>query len=162
MSKDRDTENIRLKIRSWLIEQGYSIQPKDDPASKWGLIALEYGKQEFGFFVGVFSPHTIQLALTLPVDDFQAKLDALPAQARHEFLYDLRIALIAFDVNFNIPNGSFSELEFGTGVFVEGLTRAGFFQAVGELRKAILLTAMMLERKFGPGISPVQFSGRIH
>src|SRR5688500_15951654 len=101
MSTEQTTAN---RIRAWLLDQKYLVQDSGEQDKAFVLIANESTDTGFGFGISqeVGKPRVIALALTLPFDSYKPLLSDKPEE-RYSFLRELRLKIIQFDVEFNLP-----------------------------------------------------------
>jgi hypothetical protein len=147
------------RIRAWLLDEKYSVQDGGEEDKTFVLIANESTDTGFGFGISqeVGKPRVIALALTLPFDRYQPLLSDKPEE-RYSFLRELRLQLIQFDVEFNLPL-DFTSVMIAKHIYLDGLTEDSFWRHVHEMRRAMLVVIWTLERKFSiPFSDPDSFN----
>jgi hypothetical protein len=147
------------RIRAWLLDQKYSVADTSEQGKAFVLIANESHETGFGFGVSqeIGKPRVVALALTLPLDIYQQHLSGNP-QERYTFLRELRLKLIEFDVEFNLPL-DFTSVMIAKHIYLDGLNEDSFWRHVHEVRRAMLAIVWMLEQKFSiPFSDPRSFN----
>jgi len=156
MSTEQTTAN---RIRAWLLDQKYLVQDSGEQGKAFVLIANESTDTGFGFGISqeVGKPRVISLALTLPFDSYKPLLSDKPEE-RYSFLRELRLKIIQFDVEFNLPL-DFTSVMIAKHVYLDGLTEDSFWRHVHEMRRAMLVVIWTLEQKFSiPFSDPNSFN----
>ena len=145
MSNENRTSD---RIRAWLQEGNYSAQDSSEQGKVFVIIANELSGTGFGFGVrqDLGKPRVIALALTIPFDSYREHLSGEP-EKRYSFLRDLRLKLIEFDVEFNLPP-EFTFVTIAKRIYLDGLSEDSFWRHVHELRRAMLLVVWSLEQQF--------------
>ena len=152
-------ETTAGRIRTWLLDQKYSVQDSSEQDKAFVLLANESSDTGFGFGVSqeVGKPRVVALALTLPFDRYQSLLSDKPEE-RYSFLRELRLKLIQFDVEFNLPL-DFNSVMIAKHIYMDGLTEDSFWRHVHEMRRAMLVVIWTLEQKFSiPFSDPSSFN----
>jgi len=155
----RTEQTTANRIRAWLLDQNYSVHDSSEQDKAFVLVANESSDTGFGFGISqeAGKPRVIALALTLPFDRYQPHLSGKPEE-RYSFLRELRLKLIQFDVEFNLPL-DFSSVMIAKHIYLDGLTEDSFWRHAHEMRRAMLLVIWTLEQKFSiPFSDPNSFN----
>ena len=156
MSNEEKTSDL---IRAWLLDQNYSVKENHEENKAFVLLAHESSDTGFGFGVSqeTGKPRVVALALTLPFDTYRENLSGNPEE-RYRFLRELRLKLIHFDVQFNLPL-DFTSVMIAKHIYSDGLTEDSFWRHVHELRRAMFLVIWTLEQEFSiPFSDPGSFN----
>jgi len=144
-SDERKTAEL---VRGWLLDQNYSVEVRPETNKAFVFVTQESSDTGFGFGVSqeIGKPKVVALALTLPFDTYREHLSGRP-EDRYRFLRELRLKLIGFDVEFNLPL-DFTSVMIAKHIYLDGLTEDSFWRHVHELRRAMFLVIWTLEQEF--------------
>jgi hypothetical protein len=147
---DRIPENfaaVRSTIKDWLVEAEVRYTPLKLSNSVWGYSA-ENDDQVFMVYQMSGQPEKLMVALIADLSDYEQLISKLSAQDRRALLFEIRFALLAVDVEFNIPNDELKAIQVERQIFLEdGLTRTVFWDKVYNIHKAMLAILWAVERR---------------
>lgn len=130
----------------WITEQQYRFTPVKHTGWVW---SYAFKKDGFGFSIYQKNgrPESLFVAVNAELDDYRQRIDALSELDRAGLLFDLRFALLNFDVEFDIPKNELKTVNISWQIFAESLTRAEFWRVAFQIQKALLATMWTLERR---------------
>ena len=140
---------IKEKIRTWLMEDGWSLRIEPSKDAIWAFVAEDGGKRKIvvGQTVGREDNVIIQAAVDVD-DEIRNKLAQLPEDERNNFLWDLRFELIRTNLEFSGIQIPLKRIEVIERLFLDALTKDAFLQKASEVRKGVLIVLWMVARKF--------------
>lgn len=142
-------ERIRETVRGFLLEDQWQLGDVSGPDLAWGHLATD--RQGRKLVIAQRTGRTDEIVLQANVnvhETTRAKLQALIPEDRKGFLWDLRLALLQMNVEFNGLNDDPQNIRVVSRIFFDGMSKDVFFQRLSEVRKALLTVLWMLNRKF--------------
>jgi len=142
-------ERIRETVRGFLIEDQWRLGELSGPDLVWGHLASD--RQGRKLVIGQRRDRTDEVLLQARVsvhENTRAQLKALIPEDRKGFLWDMRMALLQMNVDFNGITDDPTNIRVMTRIFFDGMSKDVFFQRLSEVRRALLTILWMLNRKF--------------
>ena len=157
-TEDQDLEERRLQIQEWLAEDRWKVRKDTSDDAVWLLVAEDDAGRKImlGQMKGFPDLVVIQADLTIGEND-QQSLSRLDASERDEFLWDLRLALLRFGVEFNGISDPLQRVALTHRIYEDGLTKDRLMGRVLKIKDALVLTVWMLQRKLAQ--QPQQVEG---
>lgn len=149
MADERLPERIRERVRTLLMEDGWSLRQQSFPQTIWAFVAEDpLGRRiVVGQNVGREDQIVIQGAVSL--DEVTTnRIAQLPEDERNNFLWDLRFELIRTNLEFGGIHLPLKRISVSVRVFLDALTKDTLIQRASEVRKGVLIIQWMLQRKF--------------
>ncbi len=131
------------------MERHHAVQDIPKSGFAWTMLAT-LPSTDSGFLVsmGLGAPDIIGFSLTVQLAQWQSSLNSLAIKERKEFLYDLRLRLLSFNVESPIPLEDLPKVIISTVLYVEELGKPKFWSAIYELQKAAVCVLWSFEKKF--------------
>lgn len=146
------TDTTRDRIKTWLTERGYAVGKAESGRGILWMLDAQQGKSGFRFSVAVIEkiPDSIVVMASAPLDDYQLQLQSLTAKQHKELLFRLKFRLLSIDgVKFDLPD-DLSKVSVSDELFIEELTRGGFWRTVARIIKAVSCAVLTFEEQFQP------------
>ena len=138
---------VRSKVKNWLIEERVKYTPMKVADWVWGY-AGEKENQVFQVYQVSGRPESLMVAIGADLSDYQQLISKLSEQDRRALLFEVRLALLSIDVEFDIPNNELRLIPVQRQIFVDdGLTRTEFWDKVYNIHKAMLAILWTVERR---------------
>lgn len=145
-------DTTRDRIKTWLTERGYKVGKADSRKGVLWMLDAQQGKSGFRFSVGVIEkmPDSILVMASAPFDDYQLQLQSLTAKRHKELLFKLKFRLLSIEgIKFDLPD-DLSKVSVTDELFIEELTRGGFWRTVAQISKAVSCAVFTFEEQFQP------------
>jgi hypothetical protein len=142
-------DRIRETVREFLIEDQWQLGELSGPDLAWGHLATD--RQGRKLVVAQRKERTDEILLQARVsvhENTQAQLRTLIPEDRKGFLWDMRMALMQMNVDFNGISDDPTNIRVVSRIFFDGMSKDVFFQRLSEVRRALLTILWMLNRKF--------------
>lgn len=161
---EKTIEHNRNTVKTWLLEQKYSIEERRDPGQAWALYGLEVGGQfSFGVSELIGHPELITIGVKFSFQELQQDLERMPANEREDFLLDLWFKLLALDITFLPLGDPLNGVQFMAKIYVDELKRSVFWRHVQWIRRAYWIAQWTFQRRFSVPVSvPVASSDSIN
>ncbi|MGD9117297.1 MAG: DUF2299 family protein [Dehalococcoidia bacterium] len=157
MTTEMSSAQIREKIRTWLMEDGWSLRQDMPKQGLWAFIA----EDQFGRKIVVGQRENkedeivIQGAVNID-DDTTDRIGRLTEDERNALLWELRFELVRTNLEFSGISLPLKRVEVLERVFLDALTKDRFLQRTSEVRKGVLIVIWVLSRKFAQPPPPRQ------
>lgn len=157
MPTKMSSNQIKDKVRTWLMEDGWSLKQETPPAGLWAFVATD----QFGRIIGVGQRKdkedevVIQGAISIG-DDTNDRITRLTDHDRNDLLWDLRFELVKTNLEFIGIALPLKRIEVVQRIFLDGLTKDCFLQRTSEVRKGVLIVIWLFARKLGQPPPPTQ------
>ena len=150
-------EQIKERIQTWLMEDGWSLRQETSDRNLWVFIAEDqFGRKiVVGQRVGKKDEVVIQGAVNID-DDVTDKIGRLPDDERNNILWDLRFELVRTNLEFSGISFPLKRVEVIERLFLDALTKDNFLQRASEVRKGILIVVWVLSKRFAQPPPPRQ------
>lgn len=162
---EKTIEHNRNIVKSWLLEQNYSIEREGrDPGQAWAIYAVELGGN-FKFAASEPAGHAevIAVAVTFDFTDLQPELERMPAKERDDFILGLWFKLLTLDIEFRPMGNPLHAVMFASHIYIEELKRGVFWQRVGLLKRAYWMAQWTFQQRFNVPVSiPVPESDSVN
>lgn len=138
----------RKTVKALIREHQCQFAPNKAAGWVWGY-AVQKDEQAFSVYQRTGRPDALFISLSADISDYNHLIESLPPKDRDDLLFDLRFALLACDVEFDIPNNAVRDSVLLTRqLFVEdGITRTVFWDKVFAIHKATLALVWTIERR---------------
>jgi hypothetical protein len=145
---ERKFLKIRDQVSEWCRAGGFEAQPLAAPNVYWALRVVRKAVI-VAVSQPVATPDRIAIAGALELAEWhKAKIDALSEDERRELLWDLRLRLLTFDVDFVIAR-QLQSATISRQVFTDGLNRSAILAALRQVNAALLTYVACIERRAG-------------
>lgn len=157
MASEMSPDQIKERVRGWLMEDGWSLRQETPDRSLWAFVA----EDQFGrkIVVGQRASRedevVIQGAINIS-DDTTDRIGRLTEDERNNLLWDLRFELVRTNLEFSGIDIPLKRIEVVERIFLDGLTKDCFLQRASEVRKGVLIVIWMLAKKFAQPPPPRQ------
>jgi len=148
---------IKDQVRTWLMEDGWSLRQETPPKSLWAFVATDqFGRKiVVGQRINKEDEVVIQGAVNMD-DDTTDRIGRLTEDDRNNLLWDLRFELVKTNLEFSGIALPLKRVEVVERIFLDGLTKDCFLQRASEVRKGVLIVIWLLARKLGQSPPPRQ------
>lgn len=149
MSTDTSPTEIRGKLQTWLMEDGWSIRQQSLPDTVWAFVAEDEQKRKL--IVGQRSAREDEILLqgAIVIDEETGnKIAGLDEDERNNFLWDLRFELLRTNLEFQGVEIPLKQINVTERIFMDALTKDAFLQRASEVRKGVLVVLWMVNREF--------------
>jgi len=149
MTSEMSSNQIKDLVRTWLMEDGWSLRQETPGQSLWAFVAEDqFGRKiVVGQRVGKDDEVVIQGAVNIS-DDTTDRIGRLSEDERNNLLWDLRFELVKTNLEFSGISLPLKRIEVVERIFQDGLTKDSFLQRASEVRKGVLIVLWILARKF--------------
>lgn len=157
MDSGMTSSQIKDKVRTWLMEDGWSLRQETPQQSLWAFVATD----QFGRIIVVGQrinkedEVVIQGAVNIS-DDTTDRIRRLTEDEKNNLLWDLRFELVKTNLEFNGIALPLKRVEVVERIFLDGLTKDSFLQRTSEVRKGVIIVMWILARKLGEPPPPKQ------
>jgi len=157
MDTKMSSNQIRDQVRTWLMEDGWSLRQETPPQSLWAFVATD----QFGRIIVVGQRTNrddevvIQGAVNIDADTTD-RIQRLTEADRNNLVWDLRFELVRTNLEFSGISLPLKRVEMVERIFLDGLTKDSFLQRTSEVRKGVLIVMWLLSRKLGQPPPPRQ------
>jgi hypothetical protein len=157
MATKMSPDQIKDKVQTWLMEDGWSVRQETPSMSLWTFVATD----QFGRVIGVGQRKNkedeviIQGAINIG-DDTNDRITRMTDDDRNNLLWDLRFQLVQTNLEFSGIVLPLKRIEVVERIFLDGLTKDCFLQRTSEVRKGVLIVMWLFARKLGQPPPPKQ------
>jgi len=150
MATKMSPDQIKDKVRTWLMEDGWSLRQEAPSKGLWTFVATD----QFGRIIGVGQRKNkedeviIQGAINID-DDTNDRIMRLTEDDRNNLLWDLRFELVQTNLEFSGISLPLKRIEVVERIFLDCLTKDCFLQRTSEVRKGVLIVMWLFARKLG-------------
>ena len=157
MASEMSPKQIKERIQTWLMEDGWSLRQETPEQSLWAFVAEdEFGRKiVVGQRAGKEDEVVIQGAVNIG-DDTTDRIGRLSEDERNNLLWDLRFELVRTNLEFSGISLPLKRVEVIERLFFDALTKDSFLQRASEVRKGVLIVIWVLARKFAQQPPPRQ------
>jgi len=157
MASEMVSKQIKERIQTWLMEDGWSLRQETPEQSLWAFVAEdEFGRKiVVGQRAGKEDEVVIQGAVNIG-DDTTDRIGRLSEDERNDLLWDLRFELVRTNLEFSGISLPLKRVEVIERLFFDALTKDSFLQRASEVRKGVLIVIWVLARKFAQQPPPRQ------
>ncbi len=157
MASEMVPKQIKERIQTWLMEDGWSLRQETPEQSLWAFVAEdEFGRKiVVGQRAGKEDEVVIQGAVNIG-DDTTDRIGRLSEDERNNLLWDLRFELVRTNLEFSGISLPLKRVEVIERLFFDALTKDSFLQRASEVRKGVLIVIWVLARKFAQQPPPRQ------
>jgi len=157
MASEMSSDQIKERVRGWLMEDGWSLRQETSQQSLWAFVAEDqFGRKiVVGQRVSREDEVVIHGAINFS-DDTTDRIGRLTEDERTNLLWDLRFELVRTNLEFSGIDIPLKHIEVVERIFLDGLTKDCFLQRASEVRKGILIVQWMLAKKFAQPPPPRQ------
>lgn len=149
VSADNRSQEMKSKVVSWLIDEGWRISEGSSPDAKWVISAEDSAERRVVVGQKTNRPDQIVILAAVGVDKGQQRqLAGLKPEDRREFLWDIRFRLLAAGVDFSGIRDPLERVEVLQRIYYDGLTKDAFLQRFSLVTKGLLTVLWMIGRKF--------------
>jgi hypothetical protein len=139
----------RLRIQSWLMQEGWKIAEGHHPNATW-VISASVDK---GFTLIIAQPANatdrIDIQAGVGIDgDHQKLVAAMDAKQRRNLFWELRFDLLKLAVDFNGFDEPVRQINVMQRMYDDGLTKDRFLQRVSKIKNSQVLIVWTLRRAF--------------
>lgn len=148
MDDDR-FKRMKEKVRDWLLAQGYKIdEPKGVGPAAWVVRAGDQGSGHVFVGQSPANPDALLFQAAVTIDEAHvAKLQGLDRRAYESFLWDLRFQLLGMRLVFNGVTRPLKGVALRKTLYVDGLDRNAFFDALEAVRFGVLAVVWSVRRQ---------------
>jgi hypothetical protein len=152
-----DPEEVRERIQTWLLGEGWQLSEKTHGDAVWLLEARDGGGRHL--VVGQKRGKGDQILLEGAVaiaEPHRRQLAALPEEGRQRLLWDLRFTLLGLGVEFHGVEEPLTRVMVGQRIYSDGLTKDRFLQRVSQVRNGVIAVIWSVARclNLAPPASP--------
>jgi len=157
MATKMSPDQIKDKVQTWLIEDGWSVRQETPSIGLWTFVATD----QFARVIAVGQRKSredeviIQGAINIG-DDTTDRIMRLTEDDRNNLLWDLRFELVQTNLEFSGIALPLKRIEVLERIFLDGLTKDRFLQRTSEVRKGVLIVMWLFARKLGQPAPPRQ------
>lgn len=143
-----DFDGTRKHVKALIQEHQCQFAPNKSPGWVWGY-AVQKDGQAFNVYQRSGRPDALFISLPADISDYNHLIESLSETERENLLFEVRFALIACDVEFEIPNNTLRDsITLIRILFVQdGITRTAFWDKVFAIHKATLALLWTIERR---------------
>jgi hypothetical protein len=154
MTTNKSPKDLEDKIRTWLMEDGWSLRKETPQGGLWAFVADDGRGRKIVVGQNANREDAIILQGGINIDDNTSReIDKLPEGERNDFLWDLRFALLRTNLEFSGITLPLKRIELMERIVIDApLTKDCFVQRTSEVKKGVLLVLWMLSRKFAQQI----------
>ena len=157
MATKMSPDQIKDKVQTWLMEDGWSLRQETPSMGLWTFVATD----QFGRVIAVGQRKNkedeviIQGAINIG-DDTNDRIMRLTENGRNNLLWDLRFGLVQTNLEFSCIGITLKRIEEVERIFLDALTKDCFLQRASEVRKGVLIIIWLFARKLGQPPPPKQ------
>jgi hypothetical protein len=155
--------NIRDRVEQWLTGEGWSISEMKHDQTQWLLRARD--QQQGIILVGQSRTPEDQLRLQADINidpDHREKLDELPEAQKAEMLWRLRFSLLKMNLQFTGLSTNPERVTVFRHLYLDGLSKNMFMDAVGRVRSAVLMIIWSFRRELDPKLQADHSDAPLH
>ena len=157
MSTDRKPSDIKEQIRTWLMEDGWSLRQETPQGGLWAFVADDGRGRKIVVGQNINKPDEIILQGQVNVgDDITNKISQMQEVERNKLLWDLRFELLIKYLEFAGIEIPIKSVRVSERIFQDELTKGHFLQRTAEVRKGVLVVLWMLQKQFAQQPPPIQ------
>jgi hypothetical protein len=156
-------KTIREQIEEWLNGEGWSVSELTHDQTQWLLRAQD--QQQGVLLVGQSKAPEDQLRLQADINIDPAhreKLGELSEKQRDEMLWQLRFSLLEMNLQFTGLSASPERITVFRHLYLDGLNKNLFMEAVGRVRSAVLMIIWRFRRELDPKLTADQSDAPVH
>lgn len=149
MAEEKLPDHIRDRVRTLLMEDGWSLRQQSFPRTVWAFIAEDSLGRKIA--VGQNTDREDQVVIQGAVaisETTTSRIAQLPEDERNNFLWDLRFELLRTNLEFSGVQFPLKHIEVTERIFLDALTKDVLIQRTSEVRKGVLMIQWMIQRKF--------------
>ena len=151
LSWEGRSQEARRRIQTWLTEEGWRIGEEDIPEAVWVITGQGARRRHITIAEKANRPDQVLISGGVSVsEEHRSLFAALPSEERDNFMWDLRFALLAADVEFDSVGDPPESFAIVQRIYHDGLTKDVFFQRVSQVRKGVLVVMWKFAQKFQP------------
>jgi hypothetical protein len=149
MTYEMSPAQLKDLIRTWLMDDGWSLRQDTPKDSIWVFIADDgRGRRVvIGQRDGKEDQILLQGAVTID-DATSKKIDQMPNEEKNDLLWDLRFELLRTSLEFSGLELPLKQVGVTGRIIADSLSKDYFFNKVSEVRKGVLIIVWMLQRRF--------------
>ena len=157
MASEMSPKQIKERIQTWLMEDGWSLRQETPDQSLWAFVAEDqFGRKiVVGQRAGKDDEVVIQGAVNID-DDTTDRIGRLSEDERSNLLWDLRFELVRTNLEFSGISLPLKRVEVIEKLFLDALKKDSFLQRASEVRKGVLIVMWVLSRRFAQQPLPRQ------
>lgn len=144
---DGKYDEVRKRVKEWILAEGSTFSPTKLSHLVWCLEVTQGDGMAYAVFQNKGKPDVLGMDIHIRLDEFQQGIKSLSKTERSELLFDLRFALLNFDVAFQVPD-EMEQIDISKHLYVEDLTRTNFWKSVLQVQKGLLAVVWTLQSKF--------------
>jgi hypothetical protein len=159
----KSAKSIREQIEEWLSGEGWSVSELTHDQTQWLLRAQD--QQQGILIVGQSKAPGDQLRLQADINIDPAhreKLGELSEKQRDEMLWRLRFSLLEMNLQFTGLSASPERVTVFRHLYLDGLNKNLFMEAVGRVRSAVLMMIWSFRRELDPKMAADQSDAPVH
>ncbi len=159
----KSAKSIREQIEEWLSGEGWSVTELTHDQTQWLLRAQD--QQQGILIVGQSKAPEDQLRLQADINIDPAhreKLGELSEKQRDEMLWRLRFSLLEMNLQFTGLSASPERVTVFRHLYLDGLNKNLFMEAVGRVRSAVLMMIWSFRRELDPKMAADQSDAPVH
>lgn len=149
-------------IQEWMLQDQWNVRKPDNipHTSLWALTAMDEFQRGIVIAQSRNIPDLIEITATVAVSEEHAeRMSDLSEEEREEFLWDIRFRLLANDIDFAMRGAPLENITTGDRIYIDGLTKHSFFQAVRRVRRSMIMIIAMIHKLFREVPQEEQFRG---
>jgi len=148
MAEESMPDRIMNQVRTWLMEDGWSIRQESRPEAIWLFIAEDRGGRKIGFGQETGKEDQLFIQFSVPVDEITAnRISQLPEDERNSLIWDLRFELLRTDLEFEGIALPLKKIVVRSRIFFDAFTKDVFLYRTSQVRKGILAIQWIVARK---------------
>ena len=131
-----DFDGTRKHVKALIQEHRCEFAPNKGPGWVWGY-AIEKDGQAFSVYQRSGRPDALFISLSADISDYNHLIESLSVTDREKLLFEVRLALLSCDVEFEILNNELRDsIMLMRLLFVQdGITRTAFWDKVFAIHK---------------------------
>lgn len=148
MVSPHDADEFLQTYRSWLTDDGWSVKAVNDSRNHQNFQFTKEGDPNYNLVHPNPNAEFALVGIGLPGEEFSEILSNEPEDDREEFLWDLRISLLEFGIEFNGVKYPSEGITMSIPAYFEGTTRDSFMERVRTLKNSVHLFKWKINEAF--------------
>lgn len=148
MVSPHEANDYLQTYRSWLTDDGWSVKAVNDSQNHQNFHFTKDGEPSYSLVHPNPNAEFALVGIGLPGKEFTEILTNQSEDEREEFLWDLRISLLEFGIEFNGVKVPTEGITMSIPTYFEGTTRDSFMARVRTLKNSVHLFKWKINAAF--------------